>query len=393
MAQASGYGNYEIWLDGKPPAPPGLEHEPGADIRTDAQYDGYAWETYVGKTVQLGWPRLAKGRHTLTFVCTGKRSESTGYKAGIDNVILARVGAAAWAKAGEAKPPGFRPGDVPSLEAQLTDPDPLVRTLAACALRDKGAAALPALNALIARLKDPELYVRSAAAEAIGAIGPKAAPAVPALIAACQVKGEDPLPLRQYAYALGDIGPAARSALPTLEAMKADRRVEWVVVKTIAEIEGTRPGRSARRLGRPREQLPQHEGQDPAVPVVVDLDRRVDPEPQGRLRLASVRAADRERDLLPRAEACLRGPRRSNVSEPSIPSDARSTPSGNCRGSTPMPTRFERWMRSKLCATTARTPSSRVPFAAQSRELPGAVLLPAKITSGTRSAWYRIAAS
>jgi Protein of unknown function (DUF2961)/HEAT repeats len=243
VAQASGYGNYEIWLDGKPPAPPALEHEPGADIRTDAQYDGYAWETYVGKTVALGWLPLTKGRHTLTFVCTGKRSESTGFKAGIDNVILARVGAAAWAKAGDAKPPGFRRGTVPSLAAQLGDRDPVVRTLAACALRDEGAVALPALDALVARLKDPEMYVRAAAAEAIGAIGPKAAPAVPALTAACKVSGEDPLPLRQYAYALGDIGPASRPALPTLEAMKADRRVEWVVVKAIAEIEGTRPGR------------------------------------------------------------------------------------------------------------------------------------------------------
>jgi hypothetical protein len=179
----------------------------------------------------------------LTFVCTGKRSESTGYRAGIDNVILARVGGEAWTKAGEAKPPAFRPGDVRALIAQLSDPDPRVRTLAACALRDRGVAALPALDALIARLKDPEMYVRSASAEAIGAIGPKAAPAVPALITACQVSGEDPLPLRQYAYALGDIGPAARSALPTLEAMKADRRVEWVVVKTIDEIEGKRPPR------------------------------------------------------------------------------------------------------------------------------------------------------
>jgi hypothetical protein len=57
------------------------------------------------------------------------------------------------------------------------------------------------------------------------------------------VPGEDGLALRRYAYALGDFGPAARSALPTLEAMKADRSVEWVVVKTIEEIEGRRPGR------------------------------------------------------------------------------------------------------------------------------------------------------
>ena len=68
---------------------------------------------------------------------------------------------------------------------------------------------------------------------------------MPGLIAACKVKGEDGQALRAYAYALGDIGPAARPALPTLEAMKADRSVEWVVVKTIEEIEGKRPGRTA----------------------------------------------------------------------------------------------------------------------------------------------------
>jgi len=32
-----------------------------------------------------------------------------------------------------------------------------------------------------------------------------------------------------------------------------------------------------------------------------------------------------------------------------------------------MPMRFERWMRSKLSAMTARTPRRLVPFAAQSR--------------------------
>jgi len=244
VAQASDFGTYEIWLDGKPPKAAELEHEPGADIRNDGQYDGYAWETYVGKLVPLGWPRLTKGRHSLTFICTGKRSESTGYKAGIDNVVLARVGREAWTKAGEDRPSAFRPGDVRTLTAQLSDADPAVRTLAAAGLRDAGAAALPALDPLVARLKDPEVYVRSSAAAAIGALGPKAAPAVPALIAACKVPGESGQALRAYAYALGDIGPAAKAALPTLEAMKADRSVEWVVVKTIDEIEGRRPGRT-----------------------------------------------------------------------------------------------------------------------------------------------------
>ena len=41
-----------------------------------------------------------------------------------------------------------------------------------------------------------------------------------------------------------------------------------------------------------------------------------------------------------------------------------------------MPMRLERWMRSKLSAITARTPRSKVPFAAQSRDDPDAVVRP-----------------
>ena len=40
-------------------------------------------------------------------------------------------------------------------------------------------------------------------------------------------------------------------------------------------------------------------------------------------------------------------------------------------------------MRSKLSASTARTPSSSVPFAAQSRDEPEPYSLPAMTTSGT----------
>ena len=47
-----------------------------------------------------------------------------------------------------------------------------------------------------------------------------------------------------------------------------------------------------------------------------------------------------------------------------------------------MPTRLERWMRSKLTAMTARTPSSLVPLAAQSREEPVPYSLPASATRG-----------
>ena len=52
-----------------------------------------------------------------------------------------------------------------------------------------------------------------------------------------------------------------------------------------------------------------------------------------------------------------------------------------------MPMRFDRWIRSYDSAITARTPSSMVPFAAQSRDEPEPYSLPARITSGTPSAW------
>ena len=42
VAQASDYGIYTVLLDGKPPHAPQLEHEPGADVRPQTQFDGYA---------------------------------------------------------------------------------------------------------------------------------------------------------------------------------------------------------------------------------------------------------------------------------------------------------------------------------------------------------------
>ncbi len=55
--------------------------------------------------------------------------------------------------------------------------------------------------------------------------------------------------------------------------------------------------------------------------------------------------------------------------------------------------RLERWIRSKLSAMTARTPSNAVPLAAQSRDEPDPYSLPASTTSGTPSSAYRRAAS
>ena len=138
-------------------------------------------------------------------------------------------------------------------------------------------------------------------------------------------------------------------------------------------------------------ELPQHVVQNAAVAVVVELLGRVDAQPRLELRrLAALRRA-RPRSTVFGGAASR--PTMSNVSLPVSPRLCAFSPSLNCSGSTPMPMRLERWMRSKLSAMTALTPSSMVPLAAQSRELPVPYSLPARITSGVPSALYFMAAS
>ncbi len=239
VAQASDYGIYTVLLDGKAPHAPQLEHEPGADLRTQTQFDGYALETYVGLAHQVGWVRLAKGRHTLTYVCLGKREASSGYSLGVDSIVLAKTGPEAWTAAAKLKEPRVATGSIAELGQALTsDPDPIARGLAAIALRDQGKASLPALPALTAALKDSDVCVRMMSANAIAAIGTDAAPAVPELIAAGSVKGEQVHVLRSVAAALGSIGkPAATPALALLRELMKLPRVHWAAESAIRGIE------------------------------------------------------------------------------------------------------------------------------------------------------------
>ncbi len=240
VAQASDYGIYTVLLDGKPAVAPVLEHEPGADVLPQTQFDGYAPETYVGMVDEVGWPRMTKGRHTLTFVCQGKNAASSGYNLGVDDVVLARTGPAGWAKAAAVKAPVV-PESVSGLAAALNDSDPVTRGLAALELKNKGRAAKPAIGALVARLKDPDVIVRMTSANAIAAMGPEAASAVPALIAACRVESEVTHVLRACAAALGEIGPAAKSALPALrDLVKNKPLARRSAERAIEQIEGTR---------------------------------------------------------------------------------------------------------------------------------------------------------
>ena len=97
--------------------------------------------------------------------------------------------------------------------------------------------------------------------------------------------------------------------------------------------------------------------------VVVELRRSVDTDLGPELMAGSANDSDD-------SGADTSVPIRSNCSLPVRPSDAAHSPGTYCSGSTPIPMRFERWMRSNVSARTARTPSSAVPLAAQSREDP-----------------------
>jgi hypothetical protein len=235
-AQGPEYGTYTVLLDGRPPAPPDLEHEPGADVLVRDRFDGYAPETYVGFDYPVGWSRLSKGRHTLTFVCQGKHPDSSGYRLGVDNIVLARTGAEAWTAAPTASPRELPSTEIPALARALGSDDPILRGLAALALRDAGPGAAPALDELRGALRDSDVNVRMMAANAIARIGALARPAVPDLVAAASVTGEDVQVLRAAASALGAIGPEAAPAISILEELARMPRVQWAAEEAIRKI-------------------------------------------------------------------------------------------------------------------------------------------------------------
>jgi hypothetical protein len=236
VAKGPEYGIYTVLLDGKPPEAPDLEHEPGADVLVKDRFDGYAPETYVGFDYQVGWPRLRRGRHALTFVCLGKNADSSGYRLGVDNIILAKTGADAWSAASRTVPPRLPSLEVSELARSLASEDPILRGLAAVALRDSGPRALPALDALRSALRDSDVNVRMMAANAIGVLGTAARPAVSDLTAAASVAGEDVQVLRASASALGAIGREAAEAIPALEALAKLPRVQWAAEEALRKI-------------------------------------------------------------------------------------------------------------------------------------------------------------
>ncbi len=259
IAQAPDYGDYTALMDGEAmnvdPRKPSTSEipPPGPEI-----YHNYLPEVYVAKDQALGMVELSQGRHTLTFVCTGKDSRSFGYNFGLNDIVLEKMpdgGITADEDTFVAVPRGNEPvyrgrpltyylssltkvsganlirvlyalgefgkdghAAVASLNAMLANPSAEVRAAAVSSLGKIGAGSVPGL---IIALKDSDPEVRGLAALALKAIGADAAPAVAALAAALSDKVES---VRiGAADALGAIGPAASAAAPALAGRLADK--------------------------------------------------------------------------------------------------------------------------------------------------------------------------
>ena len=286
LAHSPDYGAYTVELDGQSTAnATALEHEPGANVGDAGRIDAYFTETYVAEDHLIGWAQLAKGRHTLTFVCAGRNAAASAYNLGIDTIILAQLPTAAGSASQTPVAQDFSPvhqatvvravgergsansteattlltslrdpadevreaaawslGQISSLDATapliaaLDDQDYVVRGLAALALRQRETTAAPARDALLARLGDSEVGVRMMAAQAIGRL--KDPSTIDALVAACKVPDQQVHVLRSLADALGAMGPAASAALPTLRDLTKIPRVEWAAKAAIRRING-----------------------------------------------------------------------------------------------------------------------------------------------------------
>ena len=289
VAGAPDYGTYTVLIDGTIPGNgTELEHEPGANMGAGLSIDGYYTELFVGEDRVLGWPRLTRGRHTVSFVCTGKNAASTNYFMGLDGLVLQRVAgerrAIAFDSAMAGNPadrlraigalgaraaaqlPALRAGRAAAssdereaaawaltqlrvsaqpamaeLTRALGDDDHVVRGLAALALRDAGGVPDATIDALAARLTDPDDGVRMASGWAIAAQGRRAMRAFPALMAAGRASGQHRHVQRAIADAFGAIGPEARAALPVLAEMAEMAKgptVRWNAVAAIRRVNG-----------------------------------------------------------------------------------------------------------------------------------------------------------
>ena len=243
IAQAPDYGDYKALLDDQP-----MNLDPRQAATSEIPFPGpevfynYLPEVYVARDRALGMATLAKGRHTLSFVCVGKDPHSLGYKFGINDVVIQKVqdmpADATAAKAPELPTPG-PPSPIKSDRTKALSNEPSTyrgrplssyltqaqtTTLRADALRSIGSfgsEAVAALPQLVASLQDPDAQVRMAAAWAISQVAPSTSAAtVKALEQA--LSDTEPRVRSLAAVALRQIGPGAADAVPQLIASLDD---------------------------------------------------------------------------------------------------------------------------------------------------------------------------
>jgi len=246
----------------------------------------------------LGWLDLEKGRHTLSFVCVGRDSHSSGFYLGINDVALERIPTPFAAPAIEARSRVTQNGIVyrgvplssylqqlkkasvdqraeivraigsfgsdaapavsPVMQA-LGDADPDVRSAAAWALSQMAGAGVAAVPALEKALADSNPRVRSLSAVALWSMGPKAVAAVPALITALR----DPIAYVRApaADALGNIGPSAKAAVQPLSERLLATDDQAYVLRSVASALGSigpRRSRSVTGVRASAEAAPSH---------------------------------------------------------------------------------------------------------------------------------------
>ena len=252
IAQAPDYGDYTALLDGQQTnldtrqAATSEIPFPGPEV-----FHNYLPEVYVAKDRPLGMFELTKGRHVLTFVCTGKDPNSAGYNFGIQELVLERVppDEKSTPSTSDAKDSAtaagaivYRGQTLSYYVAQLKNSSPEDRAAALRAIGSFGPDAATAVTLLTNALSDESPEVRGAAAGALALVGSRAAAAVPSL--AKLLADSAPRVRSVAAVALKNLGTASAPALPQLIAA-LDDSVAYVRAASADAIGAVGPGARA----------------------------------------------------------------------------------------------------------------------------------------------------
>lgn len=285
IAQAPDYGDYIALFDGKP-ANVDTRQASTSEIPATgpAVIHNYLPEVLVAIEYPLGWLQLTKGRHTLSFICTGKDSRSSGYNLGVNDVVLERVPNPGLTEEAMLKLPvapgasgpvyrgvglsaylrEYRKSGSPALlraigsfgedaapaaedaAKALREGGPELKVAAAWALSQMGratAANRAAVGALEAALADGNANVRSLAAVALRALGRGAKPALAGLVKSLDDSSAYVRALA--ADSIGNVGPDARSTVATLCAHLTAGGEQVFVMRSIATALGSIGSRDA----------------------------------------------------------------------------------------------------------------------------------------------------